>query len=79
MDVGHTGRGIGQKADDRWALPMTPGWHAKSHTMPELVFWEMERIDPWLLALALWGAYNAHTDNPTLRDKVARGIIAFNQ
>lgn len=54
---GHMGRGKGQKADDRWALPLAPALHAKQHAGNEMAFWKWTGIDPHRLALvlhALW-------------------------
>lgn len=54
---GHPGRGKGQKADDRWALPLAPALHAKQHAGNEMAFWKWTGIDPHRLALvlhALW-------------------------
>lgn len=47
--------GGGRKADDRWSLPGCRPHHDKQHTMDELNFWKMFGIDPFLLALTLWG------------------------
>lgn len=48
--------GAGEKPDDRWALPLAPGKHREQHTMNEMDFWLRHAIDPFRLALALWGA-----------------------
>lgn len=50
---GHTGRGKGQKADDRWALPMSPEKHREQHAGSEMAFWREHGINPHLLALVL--------------------------
>lgn len=50
---GHMGRGKGQKADDRWALPLSPAMHAQQHSGNEMAFWKWAGIDPHLLALVL--------------------------
>lgn len=53
---GHVGRGMGAKADDRWATPLCHACHMEQHRIGERDFWAKHRIDPHLLALALWGA-----------------------
>ena len=50
---GHMGRGKGQKADDRWALPLSPTMHREQHSGSEMVFWKRHGIDAHLLALVL--------------------------
>lgn len=47
--------GGGRKSDDRWTLPGCRAHHDKQHSMSELNFWKMFNIDPFLLALTLWG------------------------
>lgn len=50
---GHMGRGKGQKADDRWALPLSPAMHREQHAGNEMAFWKRHGINPHLLALVL--------------------------
>jgi hypothetical protein len=45
----------GMKSDDRWTLPGCRGHHDEQHAGAELVFWSRYGIDPFLLALVLWG------------------------
>ena len=48
--------GGGQKSDDRWTLPGCRKHHEQQHAMgSEKNFWLMYRLDPFLLALVLWG------------------------
>lgn len=48
--------GGGRTADDRWTLPGCRHHHDQQHAMgSERNFWSMFRIDPFLLALVLWG------------------------
>jgi hypothetical protein len=47
--------GAGRKSDDRWTLPGCRRHHDQQHGMNEANFWKMYRIDPFLLALVLWG------------------------
>ena len=54
---GHFGRGKGQKADDRWILPLSPEMHRDQHAGSEMAFWTRHGINPHRLALvlhALW-------------------------
>ncbi len=44
-----------EKADDRWTLPLCPRHHAAQHKGSETNFWKLYGIDPFLLALVLWG------------------------
>lgn len=52
--------GAGEKADDCWAVPLCAFDHrvgpASQHTESEKAFWEKHRINPFVLALALWRA-----------------------
>ena len=58
---GHMGRGKGQKAHDRWALPLSPEEHRKQHHFGEELYWRKEwlshAISPYLTALVLHGLY----------------------
>ena len=55
---GHMGRGKGQKAHDRWALPLSPDQHKDQHHLGEGYFWKCRvQIDPYLTALVLHGLY----------------------
>lgn len=50
--------GGGQTSDDRWTLPGCRPHHDEqgdNRGGGELVFWERYGIDPFLLALVLWG------------------------
>lgn len=47
--------GKGEKPDDRWAVPLCEGHHVEQHSMSESEFWRLYGIDPFLLALVLWG------------------------
>ena len=46
--------GIGQKADDRWVLPLCRQHHDEQHRGSESAFWNTHGIDPFVLALTLW-------------------------
>lgn len=50
---GHAGRGKGQKAGDRWALPLSPEKHREQHAGNEMAFWRKHGVNPHLLALVL--------------------------
>lgn len=48
--------GGGRTSDDRWTLPGCREHHDAQHAMgSETNFWKLYRIDPFLLALVLWG------------------------
>jgi hypothetical protein len=46
---------MGEKADDRWVLPLSPALHASQHNANERLWWEGTKIDPLALCAALWG------------------------
>lgn len=52
---GKEAAGGAQTADDRWSLPGCRPHHDMQHSMSERNFWAMFGIDPFLLALVLWG------------------------
>jgi len=58
---GHMGRGKGQKAHDRWALPLSQTEHRYQHHIGEDVYWNVnihsKGINPYLTALVLHGLY----------------------
>lgn len=47
--------GMSEKPHDRFTLPLCRGHHDEQHAGAELVFWSRYGIDPFLLALVLWG------------------------
>lgn len=54
---GSSGRGKGQKASDRFALPLCPDQHRKQHSGNEKAFWRDHNIDPHAVCVALHSAY----------------------
>jgi len=56
---GHMGRGKGQKAADRWALPLIAEEHRLQHSMGEEKYWHHLRLmlNPYQTALVLHGLY----------------------
>ena len=44
--------GLGVK-DDRYTVPLCFGCHSKQHSMNEIKFWELNMINPMLVALDL--------------------------
>lgn len=55
---GAMGRGKGQKASDRWALPLHPEIHAAQHKHGnEREWWLMQGINPHMIASILWGLW----------------------
>lgn len=65
--------GAGQTSDDRWTLPgCRPHHNAEGGN--EGAFWRSFGIDPFLLALVLWGLTGRyHEAEMVLRDHAARG------
>lgn len=57
-DLGHFGRGKGQKASDRWVLPLCVDQHFLQHQGNEEAYWRRLEIDPHLACLILWGLYS---------------------
>ena len=55
---GHLGRGKGQKASDRWMLPLHRKEHTKQHSMNEMEYWKQVGIDPHLTCLVFFGLWN---------------------
>ena len=55
---GAHGRGKGQKASDRWAVPLSPDLHREQHTTNERDWWSRKDINPHLIATILWGLWN---------------------
>ncbi len=65
---GAHGRGKGQKASDRWALPVSPELHAEQHACKdgnEREWWASKGINPHLIATVLWGLWNERKGNAT--------------
>lgn len=68
--------GAGQTSDDRWTLPGCRAHHnAEHHLGNEKIFWRNLGIDPFLLALVLWGATgNYYAAVASIREHVARAV-----
>ena len=49
--------GMGEKPDDRWAIPMCRKCHTKQHGMNEQEFYQERRILPLLLAQRLYSEF----------------------
>lgn len=47
--------GMGEKPDDRWVNPLCRGHHDEQHAGEELAFWQRYGIDPFALAMSLYG------------------------
>lgn len=63
-EIGHFGRGMSQKASDRWVLPLTPPLHDQQHAMgDEQAFWKMQAPDPHLACMILWGLWSDYGDD----------------
>lgn len=62
LRAGATGRGMSQKASDRFALPLHADLHRilpeAQHNHNEQEWWDKRGIDPHYLALALYGAFH---------------------
>jgi len=52
---GKRGTGTAQKADDKWTLPLCASHHEEQHKGSEVAFWAAQGIDPFRVALSLWG------------------------
>jgi len=48
---------MGEKAHDRWIVPLSRSLHDEQHRMNERTFWARYGIDPLIVSLALYGAY----------------------
>lgn len=53
--------GMQEKADDRWAVPLSPAEHRRQHSMNERDYWQSVGIDPLQVALALYGCDRDNT------------------
>lgn len=48
--------GMQEKPDDSWTIPLCAWHHRLQHEFGEETFWKMHKINPFILALALWRA-----------------------
>ena len=46
--------GKGEKADDRWTVPLNYQLHRAQHSTNERLWWEQMKVDPCRVALALY-------------------------
>jgi hypothetical protein len=67
--------GMGEKPSDRFTLPLCRMHHDQQHSMSEMKFWSLYRIDPHLLALILWGLTgDEHAANEVIRLHAMGGL-----
>lgn len=45
--------GMAEKPSDKWTVPLCNEHHREQHTMNEMKFWAVHRIDPFMLAIRL--------------------------
>jgi len=72
---GHWGRAKGTKAPDIFALPLSSAMHLESHSGNEVEWWRGKGINPWVLALTLWGIYSMY-DELEATDRATARIIS---
>ena len=54
--------GMGEKPDDCWTLPMTEDEHRLQHSGNEEMFWYVQGINPFAVAIELHEAWACTTD-----------------
>jgi hypothetical protein len=74
---GKEAAGAGETADDRWVLPgCRPHHNGECHSGNEGTFWRQFGIDPFLLALVLWGLTGRyHEACLVLREHAAKAAV----
>lgn len=60
---GHLGRAKGRKASDRWVIPLCSSEHRRQHDMNELAYWREVGVNPYLIALVLFGLWSDMGDD----------------
>lgn len=74
LSYGHLGRGKGRKSSDRWAVPLSPEKHAEQGRQNEVGFWRGHGIDPYIIALTIYGLYQDLGDDATdIAQQIIRG------
>lgn len=53
-DIGKRHSGMGEKPDDRWAVPLCQKDHDHQHSLNERHYWELAGKDPLAIAAALY-------------------------
>jgi hypothetical protein len=74
-DVGAWGRGKGQKASGRWAVPLHPDLHRDQHQNNEVRWWVSQGIDPHQEAMILWGIWNEYKKDEAKATEVAERVM----
>lgn len=75
-NCGAMGRGKGQKASDRWAVPLRADLHRSQHDFGnERRWWELQGINPHMAALVLWGLFSEHKKDPAKATERATALI----
>lgn len=60
---GHLGRGKSQRSHSRWTLPLSAEMHDKQHSKNEIAFWQSYDINPYALALSLYGLWTEQKEH----------------
>ena len=57
---GKRNTGAAEKPSDIWVLPLCGHCHRAQHNGSETAFWKAMGINPYVLALSLWGCTGEH-------------------
>ncbi len=69
LRYGKMGRGMGQKEESIWVVPLCGRHHRAQHTMGERKFWSDNHIDPCRVAAALYIRTGSHEDAQLILDR----------
>lgn len=69
---GKRNTGMSEKPDDKWTLPLCFEHHGEQHRGNELQFWKRYGVNPFVLALSLYGCTGDHVVGTSVVRQQAR-------
>ena len=74
---GKRATGIGEKPDDRWAVPLGRALHDQQHGGNERAFWQGFGIDPVAIAAALWACSGDDEAGEAVVEQARKASLAY--
>ena len=64
--------GMGEKPDDKWAIPLCRECHTVQHSMNERIYWASVLIHPLALATGLYAQYGGTGGRPFKKSRMRK-------
>lgn len=64
--------GMGEKPDDKWAVPLCRKCHMEQHRYNELAWWDFHRKNPFKIAMQLYKIFGGTGGKPRVKRKTVK-------